>query len=247
MQISKNVYLVGSGQHGMRLTHRLDCNVWLLDGGGECAIIDAGGAAPDRLIARIENIVDDSARVKYLLLTHAHGDHAGGARALRDHFGLDVVCAREAAPWIETGDMEATSLRLALAAGAPYPAGFHLQPCPVARAVTEGDTLTIGEIELQVLETPGHSHGHVSFLMNSGNGKALFSGDVVFNGGRILLQNIWDCRIGEYAATMARLHDLQIETLYPGHGPAIIHEAHLDIAQAHTVFRKLGVPRNLSG
>jgi glyoxylase-like metal-dependent hydrolase (beta-lactamase superfamily II) len=247
MQLSENVHLVGSGQHGMRLTDRLDCNVWLLDGGAACAIVDAGGSAPERIIAEIEKTGIDPARIKYLLLTHAHGDHAGGARALHDHFGLEVICAREAAPWIEDGDMEATSLRLALAAGAPYPPGFHLAPCPVARAVDEGDTIRVGEIELQVLNTPGHSHGHISFLMNRKNGKALFSGDVIFNGGRVLIQNIWDCIIPEYAATMARLHELQIETLYPGHGPAILHQAHLDIANAHTVFSKLGIPRNLSG
>lgn len=246
MKLSPQVSLVGSGQYGMRLTHFMDCNVFLLDGGDECALVDAGaGVEPERIVEQIQNVDVAMERVRWLLLTHAHADHAAGARFWRERYGLQVVCPREAAPWVENGDREKTSLRRAIAAGA-YPVGFEFPPCPVDRTVGEGDRVRVGTIELRVLETPGHARGHVSYLMDEAGAPALFSGDVIFAGGTIVLQSTWDCDIQQYAATTARLHELEIERLYAGHKPPLLSEAHRDIARAHEIFEGLGVPPNFN-
>jgi glyoxylase-like metal-dependent hydrolase (beta-lactamase superfamily II) len=244
MRISERVSRVGSGQMGP-LSHRLDCNVYLLDGGDECALIDAGGGVePERIVANINKAGVTMDRVRWLLLTHAHADHAAGACFFQSHYNLEVISAAEAGPWIETGDEEATSIGPARKAGV-YPADFIYSPCPVARGVREGDSLSVGSLEIRVLETPGHSRGHVSYLFDDNGQCSIFAGDVVFAGGKIVLQNIWDCSIQEYAATLEKLHYLRIERLYPGHGPALSSEAHRDIESAHIIFRNLGIPPNL--
>src|SRR5690606_6168525 len=75
MQLSQRVHLVGSGAMGLRLTHDLDCNIYLLDGGSELALIDAGGGVqPERIVAQIHSSGLEIARLSTLLLTHAHGD-----------------------------------------------------------------------------------------------------------------------------------------------------------------------------
>ena len=139
MRISERVSLVGSGQLGMRISHRLDCNVYLLNGGAECALIDAAsGVEPERIVTNIEKAGVAMNRVRWLLLTHAHADHAAGAHFFHNRYGMEAICAAEAVPWIAAGDEEATSIRLAREA-VVYPSDFIYPPCPVAKGVHEGD------------------------------------------------------------------------------------------------------------
>jgi len=245
MRITERVAIVGSGQLGMRMTHPLDCNVYLVDGGSECALIDAGGGVdPESIVAYVEKAGVAMERVKYLLLTHAHGDHAAGARYFHDKYGLKVFCAHEAVPWMEDGDEEKISLPGAKAAGT-YPMDFQFLPCPIARGVREGNTIQVGSLTLTVVETPGHARGHVSYLLDEVGQRALFSGDIVFPGGKIVLLNAWDCSLKDYSESMAKLHALKIERLYPGHGPFLMFGAWDDIERAHVKFQRLAVPANL--
>lgn len=245
MQISERVRLVGSGELGFQTSHPLDCNVFLLDGGTEHALIDAGsGIEPERIAANIEDSGVPTDRVKHLLLTHAHGDHAAGARFFQDIFGVEVTCSKEAGPWLVQGDMEKTSISLAREAGV-YPEGFRFDPCPVASPVADNDTITVGDLELRVLETPGHSRGHVSYLWTEDGHSSLFGGDTVFAGGKILIQNIWDCSLQEYAETASKLDRLRLDRLYPGHGPFLLSEAHRHVRRANLEFERLRVPPNL--
>lgn len=245
MRISERVRLVGSGRMGFEASHPLDCNVFLLDGGTECALVDAGsGVEPERIVDNIERAGVPLDRVKHLLLTHVHGDHAAGARFFHDRLGLDVTCPAEAAPWLERGDTKKTSLDAAKAAGI-YPQDFTYDPCPVRSPVVENDIVRVGHLRLRVIETPGHSRGHVGYLWTEDDSSALFSGDSVFAGGKVILQNIWDCSIQDYADTARKLHGLRLEELYPGHGPFLLSRAHQHIERAHSSFEGLGVPPNL--
>src|SRR5690606_39182071 len=110
-------HMVGSGGSGLRFTHRLDCNVYLLDGGSELALIEAGGGMePERIVEQIENNGFDLSALSTLLLTHGHGDHAAGARFWHDNFGMEVLCSAIAKPWLESGDREKISLEAAIVA-----------------------------------------------------------------------------------------------------------------------------------
>jgi hydroxyacylglutathione hydrolase len=246
MKISDRVYLVGSGKFGMEISNSLDCNVYLLDGGSECALIDAGGGVdPDRIANNVKQSGFFMDQVKYLLLTHIHGDHAAGAYHFHKNYGIKVVMAGEAAPWLEQGDMDKTSMNHAIRGGV-YPQDFQFSACQVYQGVEEGDRIRVGDLELRVLNTPGHSNGHVSYLWEAEEGKrSLFAGDTIFAGGKVVIQYVWDCIIEEYAKTVKKLHELNVDRLYPGHGPFLLSNASKHIEKAHGYFCRLEIPPNL--
>ncbi len=256
MKLSPRIHLVASGANGFRLTSRFDCNVYLLDGKTELALIDSGGGIePERIVCQIENSGLDIQQLKTVLLTHAHGDHAAGAKFWRDRFDAHVFCAAEARAWIESGDKVKTSFDAAIKAEI-YPTDCQFPPCPIARELNDGDEISIGDLRLGVLSTCGHARGHVGFLLDNepaegesqnNSGRALFGGDLIFAGGKISLLNTWDCSIPEYAASIARLHDLKIERLFPGHGAPLLADAQRDIERANARFLRLGVPPTLAG
>lgn len=246
VKIADRVYLVGSGKYGMELSDPMDCNVYLLDGGDECALIDVGGGVdPERIVHQVEACGFSMGQVRYGLLTHVHADHAAGARYFHDRYGVKMIVAEEAAVWLAQGDMDKTSFNQA-SAGGVYPPGFQYPACPVERGIKEGDTVRVGELELAVLETPGHSRGHVSYVWRAADGTlGLFAGDTVFAGGKVVLQYVWDCVISDYAETIAKLHRLGLERLYPGHGPFLLSRASEHVAKAHACFSRLELPPNL--
>ncbi len=136
------------------------------------------------------------------------------------------------------------ALDVAKAAGF-YPQDYHLPPCPVQRELREGDQVQVGQLTLDVWETPGHADGHLSFLMRGGDRTYLIGADLVFWGGRILLQNIHDCRIDAYAASVAKVASLDFDALLPGHLQISLRNGKQHVEQAAAAFRQLGVPPNL--
>lgn len=217
MKIAERIHLVGSGQLGFGLTDDFDCHVYLLDGGDEYALIDAGGGRdPAGILGQIEADGLDLRRVCKLLLTHAHSDHAAGAAALRERLGLEVMASPVAARYVREGDERAVSLDVARRAGT-YPSDFVFPPCPVDGEIADGARIRIGDLTIEALETPGHASGHLSYVLRRDGRTSVFCGDAVFFGGKILLQNTWDCSVQESIRSVERLAALSIDGLFPGH------------------------------
>jgi glyoxylase-like metal-dependent hydrolase (beta-lactamase superfamily II) len=124
---------------------------------------------------------------------------------------------------------------------------YRFEPVEVAQEVREGDRLTVGDLEIEVFETPGHCDGHVSYLLRGKNRSYLFAGDAVFSGGRIVLQNIHDCSIQKSAASVAKLAKLNFDSLLPGHAAISLDNGMAHVAKAHDAFQNLFVPKNLVG
>ncbi len=247
MRLTPDVALVGGGNFGFNLSAPLDCHIYLLDGGEELALIDAGvgdcaGDLP-AILANIEADGFDPDRIRHLLLTHYHGDHAGAAAEWRERLGLTDHGSPLTARTLETGDEAAISLAFAKAAGF-YPPAYRLRPCPANGDLIEGESFNVGRLTVTPFDTPGHCRGHVSLLVEGGERIYLFGGDLIFFGGTIIAQNIHDCSILEYAASTKKLAALTFDALLPGHLSFSLRDGkrHVDLAEA--AFAKLTIPRN---
>jgi len=243
MQLTEAIHLVGSGASGFDLTDRYDCHVYLLDGGSEAALVDAGlGKSARALVANVEAAGVDPGRLRLLFLTHAHPDHAGGAAALRELLPrLDVVASSQVAAWVRDADERAMSVETGKRSEF-YPRDYRAVPCEVEREVGEGERIPVGALELEVVETPGHSAGHLSFLLRAHRGVTLFAGDLVFFGGLVSLENTWDCRIQEYAASMGKFRGAGIDALLPGHHFVSLRDGQRHIDAANRRFESGFVP-----
>jgi glyoxylase-like metal-dependent hydrolase (beta-lactamase superfamily II) len=244
MKLADRLYLVGSGDFG--LSDDYDCHVYLLDGGSQAALIDAGGGRDVPSI--ISNIEDDGVpleRIRYLLLTHGHADHSGGAAGLREALDLRVLASHEVAAYLRAGDERGISLDVARNAGV-YPPDFPFCPCPVDDELSDGQQVVIGDCHLTVMETPGHAAGCLCLVMERAGRQHLFSGDTLFFGGRILLQNIPDCDLQAHLRSIERLSTLSVDVFLPGHRGFALRDGQRHIDAAMQMLKRLGVPPNLT-
>ena len=175
-------------------------NCWIVDGAERAIVIDPGDEG-ERIIAAQEQPVEA------ILLTHTHFDHVGAVAELARHTGAPVYCPRLEVPVLQGIN------RYVFPGYGPY------EPYDPEETVEGGETLRLAGFEIDVIFTPGHSPGHVSFsLVEQG---LLFDGDVLFQGsiGRPDLPG------GDYATLMASISGLldalgDETAVLPGHGPA---------------------------
>ncbi len=168
----------------------------------EGIIIDPGGSAKD-ILAEVERL---GLNIEYVINTHGHFDHTLANKEVVKATGAPLAIHSADAPLLTQGG---GALFFGIMGKASPPADMMLE---------EGQVLTVGNIELKVLHTPGHSPG--SICLYNGEEGVLFDGDVLFNMG----MGRYDLPGGDYRVLMAsiqRLLTLPDETtVYPGHGPA---------------------------
>ncbi|HWE63136.1 MAG TPA: MBL fold metallo-hydrolase [Chloroflexota bacterium] len=248
MRLTDEVYLVGGGpSFAFGLSGDPDCHVYLINGGTELALVDCGAAEGDsfeRITATIREEGLDLDRLRYLLVTHAHIDHVGGAARFREGLGLQVLVARAAAPYLRSGDEHATSLDVAKKAGF-YRADYRFAPCAVDRELVEGDRISVGDLTLDVYETPGHADPHLSFLLAGRRRRYLFAGDAVFHGGGTLLQYTHDCSMQSSGASIEKLAGLEFDALLPGHQAITLSGGTRHVQMAATAFFQQLLPKSL--
>lgn len=246
MRLSEHVCLVGSGSLGFGMSDEYDCHVYAIDGGTELALVDAGaGRTIEPILKNLRSDGLDPARLRRLLLTHAHADHAGAAAEWRARFGVEVAASAESAAYLRAGDESKISLDIARRAGS-YPADYVFRPCEVARVLAEGDEVSIGNLSLRVFETPGHSSGMLAFLLNENGRRFLFTGDTVFHGGKVCFLYTWDCLIPPYAASLAKLAALEADALLPGHLAISLSGGSKHIRKANDYFERMLLPPSIT-
>ena len=178
-----------------------NCHIAWRDGSSDAIVIDPGDEAPvlERALA------DLGLDVAAILLTHTHFDHIGAVAPLARATGAEVWC-----PEIEVPVL-ADIMRYV-----PWPGFGPYESYAADHTVAGGERLELAGLEIDVLFTPGHSPGHVTYSVPAEH--AIFSGDVLFAGsiGRTDLPG------GDHALLMRTLAML-VETLpdetivYPGH------------------------------
>ena len=230
---------------GIHMTDAYDCHVYLIDGQEELALIDAGaGMGVDDILKNIEDHGFNLSKLKYLILTHAHADHAGGAKRIREKTGVEVIAHPITADYLERGDEEGINLSTAKRAGF-YPMDYRFESCEVGRKVKEGEKIQVGVHTLKVIETPGHCEGHLSFLMETEERNYLFSGDLVFFDGKVAIQYINDCDVFSLGKSLKKLEGLKIDTMLSGHDLFVLKEAQKHIDKAINTLERLAIPPSI--
>ena len=247
MKLTSDLHVVGGGYFGFGISGNLDCHVFVLNSGSELALVDPGMGIERDFDTILDNIRGDGLdprKIRKLILTHYHCDHIGAAAEAQKRLDVEVYASALAAPVIRTGDEKAVALDVAKAANF-FPADFFLPPCPVDVELVEGDVIKAGGLELETFETPGHCDGHLSFIMRGGDRTYLLGADLVFWGGKVVWQNIHDCRIDAYAESMFKMERQEFDALVPGHLQISLGGGRTHLEAAANAFRQLAVPPNL--
>jgi hydroxyacylglutathione hydrolase len=181
-----------------------NCSVLHCEATGRGAVVDPGGDLEQVL----EYIAQEKVQIEKILLTHAHIDHAGATKALREQLKVPVIGPqREDEFLIQTLAMQGQMFGLGSA-----------EPFEPDQWLNQGDVVTVGEERFEVRHCPGHTPGHVIFY-NAARKFALV-GDVLFDGsiGRT------DLPRGDHATLLASIKEQLLTlpddtTFLPGHGP----------------------------
>ncbi len=169
---------------------------------GRAVVIDPGDDGEE--ILRL--LEEQRLTLEKILLTHGHFDHVGGVRFLKERTGAGVCIHRDEVNWMRNAPRQGAMFGIAVP-----------EPPPPDVLLNEGDVVRLAEQEFRVLHTPGHSPGHVTFLV----GGMAFVGDLIFAGsvGRTDLPG--GSHSSLLRAVREKIFTLPPETiLLPGHGPA---------------------------
>lgn len=188
-------------------------NTWLVGTGRRPILLDTGQGVPiyPGLLATGLKELCQATELDRIVLTHAHVDHLGGVKQVRGQWGeLEVIKK----PWIGQDQN----------AGAPITAIED-------GAVVEGEGVT-----LRAIHTPGHAPDHLCYYLVEERG--LFTGDVVLGAGTTVIPDETG-DLAQYMASLKRLLELDLEIIYPAHGP-VIRNPHQKIREyiAHRELRE---------
>jgi len=178
-----------------------NCYLFRRDGSDRALLVDPGEEAP-RLLAAIDEL---GVQLDAILLTHTHFDHVGAVAPVAKATGAEV--------WVP--ELEKPVLA-DINAYVPWPGFGPFESWDAEHTVTGGERLSLAGFDIDVVFTPGHSPGHVTYSIAGES--AIFSGDVLFQGsvGRVDLPGgDWPTLLGSIRTL---LDTLTPETIvYPGH------------------------------
>lgn len=182
--------------------YQANCYILFDENTRESAVIDPGGGFPE-----IKGFIEDNnLNVKYIIITHGHGDHIGALRELKDYTNA-VVCIHK-----QDNEMLKNS-RMNYSAEMGFP---HVE-MSADKLLSDRDELMLGDTKLSIIHTPGHSLGGICIYCEG----SLFSGDTLFAcsiGRTDLVGGSLDEIIDSIKGKLLTLPD--DTAVYPGHGPS---------------------------
>jgi len=214
-------------------------NVYLIEGSKGNILVDSGWDGSDSLWAFREGLKAERLKfqdINWIVLTHIHPDHCGLASKLKELCQAQVAVHKVEAGLIEerykdfAGLLRKMGQELA-ANGVPLEAVAGLKEASLWMkdfaspgrpdiALEDGDRISNGTFDFEVLRTPGHSLGHI--CLYEARKRWLFSGD------QVLFKTTphvgfhpqsGDNPLGDYIKSLRMLEELQVNFVFPGHGP----------------------------
>jgi hydroxyacylglutathione hydrolase len=178
-----------------------NCFVARVDGSDHALIVDPGDEA-DRILAAVDEL---GVTVDAILVTHCHFDHIGAVAPVAEATRAPVYCPEIEVPVLAD-----------IMSFVPWPGFGPYESYDADEKVSGGEHLSLAGLEIDVLFTPGHSPGHVTYAIPDHG--ALFSGDVLFKGsvGRVDLPGGDGPTLLESIRTLVDSYPPEA-TVYPGH------------------------------
>jgi hydroxyacylglutathione hydrolase len=178
-----------------------NCFLLRREGSDRLLIVDPGDEA-ERILETVEQT---GAKVEAILVTHCHFDHIGAVAPVAAATGAPVYCPRIEAPILAD-----------IMTFVPYPGFGPFESYDADELVGGGETLELAGLTLDVIFTPGHSPGHVTYSVRDED--AIFSGDVLFQGsvGRVDLPGGDGPALLRSINTLLESHSPETG-VYPGH------------------------------
>jgi len=212
-KVFDNLYWLGTRQHSS----------WALQTSGGIIIIDTNfaWATEPEIIDGLTKLGLNPRDVKYVVISHAHGDHDQGAAELQMRYGAQVVMG---AP-----DWEATLKRPATAAGGVPKRDIAVGP--------EGTKLTLGDTTIQIVATPGHTPGTLSYVFPvKDQGRTVM---VAYSGGTLTGAFGADgARWDEYISSQRKIAKVAADA-----GASVVLSNHSEYDGAYTKARLISAPR----
>lgn len=190
-----------------------DCNVYLVD---DSILIDVGMDAGS-IIAQLKNHVKPG-QLKYIILTHCHYDHSGGAGDVATAYGAKIAIHKEDASLLLNSHSSASE--------------FYGRKAP---SFVPDILLKGGEEfgELEVIHTPGHTPGGICLYEKKS--KILFCGDTVFQDGSFGRTDLFGGNSESLIQSIKKLATLDVKVMYPGHGDVVKNDANGQIKLSLTM------------
>lgn len=163
-------------------------NTYLIGAGGDIAVIDPGPA----IDSHVENLLEHGqGRIRWILVTHTHGDHSPAAALLKARTGAQLI-------------------------GMPPPRTEHQDQSFLPDHIpAHGERLHIAGCVLRAIHTPGHASNHLCYLLEEE--QMLFTGDHIMQGSTVVI-NPPDGNMRDYLASLKLVQQEDIAWLAPGHG-----------------------------
>jgi len=192
--------------------HIIGCNVYLVYDGDEWLLIDIGyEETVDEIIELIRQLDFPLSKCKTLIATHADVDHIQGLSQAKQMLRTTVSAHKLAAVPLAKGDRLKTFAEIE--AQEIY---MEMPPVKVDELIDEGDVIKVGNLELEVWLTPGHTDAQLSFRFND----LLFSGDNIYRDGCVgAIDAHHGSDLSAFVKSLQRIRDSDVKWLLPSHGP----------------------------
>ncbi len=190
----------------------LGCNLYLVYDQEEWVLIDIGyEETVDDYIQIIRDLDFPLSRCKSLIATHADVDHIQGLAKAKQILKTTVTAHPNAVLPLQTGD---TLKTLALIEAQNL--DMEMPPVEIEHVVNDGDIIRVGNLELEVWHTPGHTDSQLAFRL----GDVLLSGDNVYRDGCIgAIDAHHGSDIKAFIRSLKRIRNSDVRWLAPSHGP----------------------------